>query len=169
MRSPVEIAFEVHSISPKAEISQTSTYSGSSKTATSATVTYGHSTNDVPCVGTVHNYQQPWAEITISNLGNTTSASLTFAANSGGTVHLYTASSGTTPTSTYEWATTGSWTDTQRVCRRWVGYYKSNSGATDTTTAAGRLTSTQLTVSNGTRTAVFNLTNITINNPDAPK
>ena len=92
-------------------------------------------------------------------MGGATGATLTFAEENGGTVRLYTSNGGSTATSSYSWTANG-------TCQRWVGYYKSNSGATETKTPAGRLTATELVLTDAAGTYTFDIIDITIDNPE---
>lgn len=143
----------IESEAPTVNISARSSYGSSTNTNTSATVYFGSSKGTC---GT--NYQQPYVTIKISGMGSATNATLSFAASSGGTVHLYTSNGGTATTTDYTWTQDG-------TCQRWIGYYKTKTGS-DEKTAAGTLTANALVLSADGMTYNVPLpTAITISNP----
>ena len=143
----------VTSTAPTAKITAITTYGSSSKTDNTATVYFNSSSSTC---GT--NYSQPYVSITLSNKGNATGATMTFAATKGGTVHLYTSNGGSSAVSTYSWTTDG-------ACQRWVGYYKSKTASTDDKTAAGELKATKLVLTDESGNSYEVSVDITINNP----
>ena len=102
-------------------------------------------------------YKQPFVTITLSGYGNATGATMTFTAASGGSVLLYEAEEGKTAVNAYTWSGNG-------TCKRWVGFWDSQTGDDDRTTA-GTLTSTNLVlVYDGVEYTVS--APFTINNPN---
>ena len=148
--------FTVSSAAPSAKITARTSYGSSTNTATSATVYFNESKNTT-CGITTTNYSQPSVTITLSGYGNASGASLLFTASSGGTVHLYTSNGGSSTTDKYEWTGNGE-------CLRWVGYYKYQSGGSDSKTAAGTLTATKLTVTYNGMSFEVDVPDITFNN-----
>lgn len=99
-----------------------------------------------------HNYSRPSVTITLSNIGNASSAELSFGADS----HVY---NGTTKTGTYYWEANGK-------TSRNIGYYQSKTAQTDDKTPAGTITATVLTLKDAAgNTYTVDITDITINNP----
>ena len=143
----------VTSTTPTVKITARTSYGSSSNTDTSATVYFNSSSS---MCGT--NYSQPYVSITLSNMGNATGATMTFAKTGGGTVHLYTSNGGKSAVSTYSWTANG-------VCQRWVGYYQSKSAGTDDKTAAGELKATTLVLTDASGNSYEVSINMTINNP----
>jgi hypothetical protein len=117
---------------------------------TEATVYFSCSTNTT-CGITTHNYSRPSVTITLTGIGNASKANLVF--DSG--VHLY---NNSTQVNSYEW------TSNSGVSRN-VGYYKSNSGATDSKTPAGTIKSNTLTMTYNGVVYTFTVPTITLNNP----
>lgn len=144
----------VSSTAPSVKITGATTYGSSSKSDYSATVYFN--VTDGSCG--IKNYSQPNVTITLAGIGKATEATMTFAESNGGTVHLYTSNGGTTAVATYVWTGNGG-------CQRWVGYFKSNSVATDTKTPAGELKGTVLVLTDKDGTYTVDVTDITINNP----
>ena len=145
----------VTSTEPSVKITGATTYGSSSRSDYTATV-YFNVTNG-SCG--IKNYSQPHVTITLSGIGKATGATMTFAASNGGDVRLYTSNGGTSAVSTYSWTKDGG-------CQRWVGYFKSNSAATDTKTPAGTLTSEQLVLTDSAGSYTVSVTKFTINNPE---
>lgn len=114
----------------------------------------------------------PAASLTLSGLGGASKATLTFAKEGGGDVHLYTRytedSGGKTAwtnsndrVSTYEWTTDNS------ICKRYVGELDNGAGeyGNDKKTAAGTLKGSALELTYDGQTYSFTIPEITINNP----
>ena len=108
-------------------------------------------------IGTYYtcNLTQPSVTINLSNIGNATSATLSFPEGS----HIYASNSGKdTTTSQYIWTKDGD-------CIRYIGQWKSVTG-NDSRTVAGTITATTLTVNCGDLgTFIVDIADITINNP----
>jgi hypothetical protein len=157
--------FTVNSVAPAVKITEASYASASSQTAASFTDTsttiYAHQyeTTSSVCGQTFRYkaYHQPFVVITLSGYGNASGATLTFAESAGGTVLLYTAEEGSSAVNSYTWSGNG-------ACKRWVGYWNSQTGDDDRT-KAGTLNATTLVLTyNGVQ---YNITApITINNPN---
>lgn len=99
-----------------------------------------------------HNYTRPSVSITLTGIGSATNAELNFGSN----VHIY---NGTTQTTGYSWTADGN-------LARNIGYYRSNTASTDSKTAAGTLTATQLKLTYGGNTYTVTLpASIVIENP----
>ncbi len=150
--------FTVSSEVPSVKITARSNYRSSTNDDTSATVYYDASASSI-CGSSVTNYSQPHVTITLSNAGDASGATLQFAKDGGGTVHLYTSDGGSKATDSYTWTGNG-------TCQRWVGYYKSRSGATDDRTVAGTLTASVLKLTYNDVEYTVDIPDITINNPD---
>lgn len=151
---PTAATITVTSATPTAKITAATAYGSSSRSETAATV-YFDVTNG-SCG--IKNYSQPSVTITLAGMGKATGATMTFAKTGGGDVLLYTSKGGTSAVSTYTWAANG-------TCLRWVGYFKSNSAATDTKTPAGELKATELVLTDASGSYTVDITDITINNP----
>ena len=157
--------FTVSSVTPQVKITEASYASASSETAATFTDTstkvyaYEYTTTTTVC-GANFNYKaykQPFVTLTLSGYGKATGATLTFAASAGGNVLLYEAEEGKSSVSTYTWTGNG-------TCKRWVGYWNSQTGDDDRTTA-GTLTATTLILTyNGVQYTVS--APITIENPN---
>lgn len=154
----------VNSVAPAVKITEASYASASSQTAATftdtSTTVYAHQyeTTSTVCGQTFRYkaYHQPFVTITLSGYGNATGATLTFT-STGGTVLLYEKEEGASAVSTYTWSGNG-------TCKRWVGYWNSQTGDDDRTTA-GTLTATTLIIAyNGVEYTVA--APITINNPN---
>ena len=108
-------------------------------------------------IGTYYtcNLTQPSVTINLSNIGNATSATLSFPEGS----HIYASNSGSDTTkSQYQWTKDGD-------CIRYIGQWKSVTG-NDSRTVAGTITATTLTVNCGDLgTFIVDIADITINNP----
>ena len=145
----------------EAYYASTSSQSAATCTNTSATIYAYHYTTvtDLGCLGKVeyNAYDRPYISITLSGCGLASGATLTFTESSG-TVRLYTSSSGTTATDAFTWTANG-------ACKRWVGYYKSQTGDDDWT-PAGTLTATKLVLTYNNILFEIDIPDITINNPD---
>lgn len=156
--------FTVSSVAPTVKITGASYGSASSETASTFTDTtttvyaYQYETKSTVCGQTFRYkaYKQPFVTITLSGCGNATGATMTFTSASG-TVLLYEAEEGKTAVDKYTWSGNG-------ACTRWVGYWDSQTGDDDRT-SAGTLTSTNLVlVCKGVEYIVE--TPFTINNPN---
>lgn len=156
----------VYSVAPSAKITEAyyaskDQSSGASTFTDTTTTVYAHEyTTRTTVCGTNFDYKaydQPYVTITLSGYGNASGATLTFVASSGGTVYLYTQKEGNSAVSTYTWSGNG-------ACKRWVGYWNSQTGDDDRTTA-GTLIATNLVITyNGVN---YNVSApITINNPN---
>ena len=155
-------SYQVWSVVPTIAITaaksgSTSSSTNASFTATSTTVYFVTSTNST-CGITTTNYTQPYVDITLANIGFATEATLDF----GSSAHLYSGggsgvtSSGRSP---FTWTANG-------ACRRYVGSYTYKSSGSDSKTAAGDLTATQLVLTyNGIDYTIVLSTPITISNP----
>ena len=156
--------FTVNSVAPAVKITEASYASASSQTAATftdtSTTVYAHQyeTTSTVCGQTFRYkaYHQPFVTITLSGYGNATGATLTFT-STGGTVLLYEKEEGTSAVSTYTWSGNGN-------CKRWVGYWNSQTGDDDRTTA-GTLTATTLVITYGGKEYTVSAP-ITINNPN---
>lgn len=123
---------------------------------TAATVYFKCTENDVLCT-TTHNYTRPSVTLKIFGFGNATSAEMSF-----GDVHVY---DGTTK-APYKWSSlTASSSVSGVTCARNVGYYKNNSGANDSKTPAGEISSNELILIYDGIRYTFEVETITINNP----
>ncbi|MBE6947886.1 MAG: hypothetical protein E7454_06540 [Ruminococcaceae bacterium] len=110
----------------------------SSFTATRAEVYYSASTSNGLCGDTYVNYSsQPTVTITMSGFGSAKSATLTFGPFNAG--KMYSASGNSGETTGFYWEANG-------ASKRWIGYYKSKSAATDEKTPVGTVTATTLTL-----------------------
>jgi hypothetical protein len=157
--------FTVSSIAPTVKITAASYASASSQTASTFTDTsttvyaYQYETVSTVCGKEFKYkaYKQPFVTMTLSGYGNASGASMTFTATSGGSVLLYEAEEGRAAVNKYSWSGNG-------TCTRWVGYWNSQTGDDDRTTA-GTLNSTGLVlVYDGVEYIVT--TPFTINNPN---
>ena len=158
--------FTVSSVTPTVKITEASYASASSQAAStftdSSTTVYAHQyeTTSTVCGQTFRYkaYHQPFVTLTLAGYGNATSATMTFATEpSGGTVLLYEAEEGSRSVSTYTWSGDGS-------CKRWVGYWNSQTGDDDRTKAGTLKTTALVLIYNGVEYTV-NIP-ITIDNPN---
>ncbi|MBQ8789672.1 MAG: hypothetical protein IJZ58_09235 [Oscillospiraceae bacterium] len=157
--------FTVSSVAPTVKITEASYAGKSSDTAATFTDTstkvYAYEyTTSTPVCGTTFNYKaykQPFVTLTLSGYGNAAGATLTFAESTGGTVLLYEAEEGTKAVSTYTWTGNG-------TCKRWVGYWNSQTGDDDRT-KAGTLNATTLVLTYDEKEYSV-AAPITINNPN---
>lgn len=155
----------VNSVAPNVKITEAVYASASSQTAATFTDTsttiYAHQyeTTSTVCGQTFRYkaYHQPYVTLTLSGYGNATGATLTFAESTGGTVLLYTTEEGTSAVSTFTWSGNG-------TCKRWVGYWNSQTGDDDRT-KAGTLNATALVITYGGIEYTVSAP-ITINNPN---
>ena len=142
------------------------TSTGNTYNDTKATVSFGQ-TDEKHTVGCEEwyetTYQQATVTIKLTGFANATNATLTFASDSGGTVHLY-KSAGQSESSAvtgYTWTADGDQT-------MYVGAITGSSlgGITGdgTKTPAGTLKATELVLSDGTYTYTVDVTDITIQN-----
>jgi len=122
-------------------------------TSTNATVYFkcSRSGEGSTCNPYRHNYGRPSVTMTMSGIGNASSATLSF----GSDVHIY---SGDTQTVGYTWTTNG-------TCARNIGYYQSRSAANDNKIAAGTLTANTLILIYNDMEYTVTVPTITINNP----
>ncbi len=148
--------YSVWSKAPTAKITARTNYGSSTHTDTSATVYYNYSEGN-GCTS-FNNYTQPTVTITLADCGNASGASMQFAKNDGGTVHLYTSNGGTSPVDTYTWTGNG-------TCLRWIGYYQNVRAGNDNRTAAGTLTAAKMTLTYNGYTYEVDIPDITISNP----
>lgn len=157
--------FTVHSVAPAVKITEAYYASKSSKTAGTFTDTattvyaYEYTTSTSVCgqTFTYKAYNQPYVTMTLSGYGNATGATVTFAESTGGSVLLYATEEGQSAVSTFTWSGNG-------TCKRWVGYWNSQTGDDDRT-KAGTLTATNLVLTyDGVEYQIP--APITINNPN---
>ena len=157
--------FNVYSIAPTVKITDAYYASASSETAatfTDSSVTvycYEYTKTKTECGKkvTYDAYKQPHVTLTLSGYGNASGATMTFAESTGATVLLYTSGGGTSSVSTFTWTADGS-------CKRWVGYYKSQSKDDDRTTAGNLAAANLILTYEGVEYQVA--TPIAINNPN---
>ena len=157
--------FAVYSVAPTVKITEAAYKSASSKTAADFTDTavtaycYEYQTETVLCGTTLKYkaYNQPYVTLELKGYGNAESAVLTFTESSGGKVLLYQTEEGQSEISTYSWTKDGS-------CKRWVGYWNSQTGDDDRT-KAGTLTAENLILTYGGVEYQIPAP-ITINNPN---
>lgn len=128
------------------DVSVTASY-----TSTDATVYFKCQTNDIPCVGTAHNFTRPSVTIKLTGMGNAETATLSF----GQSVHIY---SGSTQTDMYSWTANG-------TCSRNIGKYTSKSGSSDEKTPAGSISANTLVFIYKNVSYNFSVPKISINNP----
>ena len=153
---PVKPQFDVYSVTPVATMTKAAVNGSSTTFAVSNNTTTVKFEQYSGTCG-VTNYRQPYVNISLTGIGNATSAKLQFTAASGGTVHLYTSAGGSSATSEYAWSANGEVT-------RYVGKWQSKTGG-DSKTAAGTLTATQLALTSKTgKTVYVNSTYTIINN-----
>lgn len=122
----------VSSTTPAVEITKTTDYSGSTHTATSATVNANIGTKTSGC-NEVMDVDQPTVTITLTGFGYAKNVSLSF----GDTAAVF-AEEGGTQTCPFEWTA-----DSSTECTRYIGRYE-ESGSGDSFTAAGKLTTKTL-------------------------
>ncbi len=110
-----------------------------------------------------HHYTQPTVTITLSGYGNAAGAALNFApATDGADVHLYTGAGTSGKTTGYSWTADGE-------VMRYVGAYTQEESwgtrVDDSKTAAGKLTATQLVLTDSNGIEFYVTVSITIDNP----
>jgi hypothetical protein len=128
--------FAVYSVAPAVKITEAYYGSASSETAGTFTDTavtvyaYEYETKSVVC-GTTFKYKaykQPYVTLNLTGYGNAESAVVTFVESGNGKVLLYQTEEGQSEMNTYSWTKDGS-------CKRWVGYWNSQTGDDDRTKA----------------------------------
>lgn len=159
-------SFQVWSITPTVAITggksgSTTSSTNASFTANSITVNFVTSSNTT-CGVTTTNYTSPYVNIQLAGIGYASNATLEFSAG-GGTVHLYSTGGGSTSNSNqsqFTWTADG-------TCTRYVGAYTYKSAGSDSKTAAGTLTATQIVLTYDGHSYIVTLpATITISNPN---
>lgn len=138
--------------------------SASTYTDTSTTVYHSMSETEICNIGLTKNYNSAKVTITLSGKGNASSATLTFVTDrADNKVHLYGEGQqhiqNGKATDSYQWTADGN-------CLRYVGWVYQKENATDEQTNAGTLTATKLILTFGNVNYVFDIADITINNPE---
>ena len=100
-----------------------------------------------------HEYTQPTVTITLANMGNAETVTLSF----GDGTHVY-ATKGGTASAPYSWTADGGKT-------MYIGLYGDSDGDDDTKTVAGTITATTLELVHNGITYTIDIADITINNP----
>lgn len=166
--------YTVWSKAPTVTITSAYYKNGNLQDASASTITNGVSTTvyhhyssqtEICGIGWTQNYTSAKVTIALDGYGSAASAKLVFTTDKAdGVVHLYAEGQqnmGTSGTRTdaYEWTGDG-------TCLRYVGYVEQKENATDEKAPAGTLTATKLIFTYGNATYEFDITDITISNPD---
>ena len=153
-------AYESHKrsgrLNDNVDISTTTCQAGVNAAKTSATVCFTAKKREVWALITIEycDLTQPTVDITLSNAGNISNATLSF----GGTGYVY-ATKGSSTKSAYSWTKDG-------TCTRFIGLYTDNS-TDDTRTIAGTITANQIVLTDSNKVEyTFNIPELTINNPN---